>query len=102
MDEAFAAFRQVATLSPSDYSTRQFLGNEFQKRDRIPEAIEIYNEVTRIVGVPPQVLTQARLRLGELYEKNGQKAEALAQYRETLKAEPANAAATAAVKRLGG
>ena len=68
----------------------------------LPEAIGTYEEITHTPGVPVSEMTACRIKLAELYEKNGQKAEALAQYREALRSEPNNATATAAVKRLGG
>jgi len=101
-EEALPVYRQVAKLSPLDYATRRIIATQFEAANRLPEAIGLYEEITRIPTVPAPEMVAFRLKLALLYEKNGQKTEALAQYRETLKSEPNNAAATAAVKRLGG
>lgn len=101
-DEALAVEREAVKADPTDYATRLNIAAQFEAAGRIPEAIELYEEVAAIKTVPAAQLTETRLKLAALYEKNGQRNEALAQYREALKAEPTNAVAAAAVKRLGG
>ena len=74
----------------------------YDQAGRIPDAITMYEEITNIKSVPPPQLVNFRMKLGGLYEKNGQSQLALAQYRLALMGDPKNADASAAVKRLGG
>jgi DNA-binding SARP family transcriptional activator len=46
-------------------------------------------------------MSNYRLKLAALYEKNGQKQEAIGQYREVKKADAGNKSALDALKRLG-
>jgi Flp pilus assembly protein TadD len=89
-------------MSPEDYTLRHEIAQQLEAANRLPEAIHTYEEITHIKTVPPTMMISFRLKLAALYEKNGQKANALTQYREALKADPRNAVATEAIKRLGG
>jgi hypothetical protein len=78
------------------------IANQLEAANRLPETIQVYEEITRIRTMPLDQLIAHRLKLASLYEKNGQKAEAIAQYRAVRQADPKNVTAEEALKRLGG
>lgn len=100
-DEAMAAYKTVTKLRAEDYSTRLTLGALYETAGRLPDAIATYEEITNIKSIPALQLAGFRVKLATLYEKNGQTNLALGQYKQALATDPNNAAAGAAVKRLG-
>lgn len=101
-DAALDVFRRITRLSPDDYALRTLIGKQYAATNRIPEAIQVYEEIILMKGVPVATLTETRIAVALLYERNGQNALALAQYREVLRVEPKNTTALDGMKRLGG
>jgi tetratricopeptide (TPR) repeat protein len=101
-DDAVAAFKRVVALTPTDHRAWASLALLQDSLKRIPEAISAYEEITRLKGVPKVDMVQYRMNLAHLYEKAGQSAKAVSQYREALRLEPQNTNALDNLKRLGG
>ncbi len=101
-DDAIGVYKQAGVLSPGDYTVHTTIASLAEQLGRIPEAISAWEAV---VGNPNVVSAQMigyRTKLASLYEKNGQSAGAIKQYREIVKMDPTNKIAVEALKRLGG
>ncbi|HZO88583.1 MAG TPA: tetratricopeptide repeat protein [Chthonomonadaceae bacterium] len=100
--EAISLYQEIVRTEPNDFLAAAALARLLTTAGREAEAIPLYMNLANQAAYPPEVRAQIRVRLGSLYEKRGNKADAIGQYREALKISPQNAEAAAGLKRLGG
>lgn len=100
--EAFATFETALKLDPAEMPAYYYLGRTAALANanhaRGADAMRRYLATTPKDNEPP--LANAHLRLGQIYEKSGRKAEAVHQYQSALKLDPSLKEASEALKRL--
>jgi tetratricopeptide (TPR) repeat protein len=85
-EKAFAVLRMVIDLYPEDISARETLAANFAARNRIDEAIELYEE---ILAIDPD-RTELLQTIGGLYRAKGDLPKALSHYEEYAAKYPTN------------
>jgi tetratricopeptide (TPR) repeat protein len=95
------SYKQILKSAPDDFNVRMMIATQLASLDRLPEAIQQYQDMLAIKTAPAGLVPEIRAKLAALYEKTGQPSKAVEQYRELLKADPKNASAASALKRLG-
>lgn len=98
--EAIEVYRRATAQDPDDMPTRYVLASQLENAKRIPEAIQVVEEIVRIPKLSASQRSAVRMRLANLFERNGQKADAIKQLQLLLKEDPKNATAESALKRL--
>ena len=100
-DVEIAQLKLIVQEVPDDYDAATTLALRYIADKREADAIPLYLKLATSEVYNPRVRAQIRVKLGELYEKIGQKENAVAQYKEALKLNVNDVAATTALKRMG-
>ena len=99
-EDAIAQCRAILKEQPGEFNTSMVLSRLLTAAGRWPEAVTVLLNQSQKKDYPVPVRATILNTVAGLYEKNGKKTDAIGQYRETLRLDPNNADATAALKRL--
>jgi predicted Zn-dependent protease len=100
--DAIAQYQEVVKADPNDFVSVSTLAGLLTAANREQEAVPLYVSLLDKTAYPPQVRAQIRVRLGDLYAKQGNKTEAAGHYREALKLNPEDMDAKAGLKKVEG
>ncbi len=98
---AFPLLQEVVKARSDDYQALSIVAQMLQDKGREEELIPIYGNILKHAAYPVIVKSEARKRLGAIYEKKGNKQEAIAQFKAALILTPDDATVREALKRLG-
>ncbi len=99
--EARAAFQSIFDKRPADYDAAMRLGDIVEKQGNMAEATAFYISLVPL-KYPEIAQIDIHNRLGAIYANQKKFPDALLQFKETLKIDPANSIALKAVKVLQG
>ena len=100
-DEQIKQLKLIVAEVPDDYDALTTLAQLYVADKKEADAIPLYMKLATQEAYNARVRSQIRVKIGELYEKIGKKEDAISQYREALKLNSREVAATDALKRLG-
>lgn len=102
LPESRALFQKIFNDEKRDFDAAMRLGDLIEKTGTPTEAIAFYQSLLPVQTYPLIVRVDIHNRSGSLYEKLNKKADAVEEYRATLKLDPDNAVANAAIKKIQG
>ena len=100
-DEAIRQYQEVVKANPKDFEATSELAMVLAVSNRENEAIPYYVKLSMETGYPAVVRADLFSKLGDIYARQNRKPEAIANYREALKLNANDPAATEGLKRLG-
>jgi tetratricopeptide (TPR) repeat protein len=101
MEKALPLLFEVVKARADDYQALSIITPLLQEKGREEELIPVYGNILKHAAFPTTVQAEARKRLAGIYEKRGNKQEAIALLKAALNLTPDDAAIRESLKRLG-
>lgn len=101
LDEAIRQYQELLKANAKDFEAMAELAQTLVVAKREKEAIPYYQQLSTEMAYSPEVRADIFSKLGDIYARQNNKAEAIAQYHQAQKLNARDPAAAAGLQRLG-
>ncbi|HIZ85297.1 MAG TPA: tetratricopeptide repeat protein [Candidatus Coprenecus stercoravium] len=84
-DELAAAAEETIEKFPQDFMLREFLAIAYWRQDKAKEAVEVYNDILRLIPSGHPMLINCYAAMGDLYYETGNRRKAYSCYEKGLR-----------------